>query len=165
MDSAELADVATMFEAMADAGEVPAGARAEAVVGDALALPYEDGAFDVVIASEILEHVPADDAAIAELVRACCALVARWRSACHAGCPNASAGCSPTSTTPTRAAMCGSTRRPTARQDRVARPAVHPLAPRPRPALAVLVAGNALWELSRTRIPRWRRTTSCWSGT
>lgn len=69
MDSAELATVATMFEAMADAGEVPAGARAEAVVGDALALPYEDGAFDVVIASEILEHVPADDAAIAELVR------------------------------------------------------------------------------------------------
>ena len=69
MSQSDMADVATMFEAMADAGEVPAGARAEAVVGDALALPYQDGTFDVVIASEILEHVPADDAAIAELVR------------------------------------------------------------------------------------------------
>jgi SAM-dependent methyltransferase len=39
------------------------------VVGDALALPYSDGAFDVVIASEILEHVPEDRGAIAELVR------------------------------------------------------------------------------------------------
>lgn len=69
MSESDMADVATMFEAMAAAGEAPAGARARAVVGDALALPYDDGTFDVVIASEILEHVPADDAAIAELVR------------------------------------------------------------------------------------------------
>jgi SAM-dependent methyltransferase len=68
-DAPELQNVATMFEAMAAAGEVPAGASAAAVVGDALALPYADGTFDVVIASEILEHVPTDDAAIAELVR------------------------------------------------------------------------------------------------
>ncbi len=65
----DMAEVATMFEAMAEAGEVPASARAEAVVGNALELPYEDGTFDCVIASEILEHVPEDDAAIAELVR------------------------------------------------------------------------------------------------
>ncbi len=64
-----MAEVATMFEAMAEAGEVPSSARAEAVVGNALELPYEDGTFDCVIASEILEHVPEDDAAIAELVR------------------------------------------------------------------------------------------------
>jgi SAM-dependent methyltransferase len=68
-DVAELADVAKMFEAMAEAGEVPAEASAEARAGDALDLPYADGTFDVVIASEILEHVPADEAAIAELVR------------------------------------------------------------------------------------------------
>jgi SAM-dependent methyltransferase len=68
-DVIELADVAKMFEAMAEAGEVPATAQAEARAGDALALPYADGTFDVVIASEILEHVPADEAAIAELVR------------------------------------------------------------------------------------------------
>jgi SAM-dependent methyltransferase len=68
-DKEELENVTTMFEAMAEAGEVPDTARAEAVAGDALALPYADGTFDVVIASEILEHVPADEAAIAELVR------------------------------------------------------------------------------------------------
>jgi SAM-dependent methyltransferase len=68
-DKEELENVATMFEAMAEAGEAPPSARAEAVSGDALALPYADGTFDVVIASEILEHVPADEAAIAELVR------------------------------------------------------------------------------------------------
>lgn len=68
-DAGEISAVATMFEAMADAREAPATAKARAVVGDALALPYPDGAFDCVIASEILEHIPSDAAAIAELVR------------------------------------------------------------------------------------------------
>ncbi|MFF3568001.1 class I SAM-dependent methyltransferase [Nocardia jiangxiensis] len=65
----DLAQVKVMFGAMAEAGEAPEHARAEAVQGDALALPYEDGEFDVVIASEILEHIPSDERAIAELVR------------------------------------------------------------------------------------------------
>jgi SAM-dependent methyltransferase len=39
------------------------------VLGDALCLPYPDETFDCVIASEILEHIPQDDAAIAELIR------------------------------------------------------------------------------------------------
>jgi SAM-dependent methyltransferase len=65
----ELAEVDTMLQAMGQAGEAPASAKAQVVVGDALALPYSDGTFDVVIASEILEHVPDDRGAIAELVR------------------------------------------------------------------------------------------------
>jgi SAM-dependent methyltransferase len=68
-DATELAGVDTMFRAMADSGEVPPAARAETVVGDALALPYPDRTFDCVIASEILEHVPADTKAIDELIR------------------------------------------------------------------------------------------------
>ena len=68
-DAVELANVDTMLQAMGEAGEAPASAKAQVVVGDALALPYPDGAFDCVIASEILEHIPDDDAAIAELVR------------------------------------------------------------------------------------------------
>ena len=68
-NASDISDVNTMFRGMADAGEVPASARAEAVVGDARALPYPDRTFDCVIASEILEHVPADEAVIGELIR------------------------------------------------------------------------------------------------
>ena len=65
----DLNAVDEIMQAMKDQGEVPASARGEAVKGDALDLPYADGTFDVVIASEILEHVPQDDRAVAELVR------------------------------------------------------------------------------------------------
>src|ERR1700688_1018100 len=68
-DAGELSRVEAILTAMADNVEAPASATAEAVVGDALALPYADETFDCVIASEILEHVPEDDAAIAELIR------------------------------------------------------------------------------------------------
>jgi SAM-dependent methyltransferase len=69
MDEVELKAVDDMFGAMAEVGEVPPGGSGQVRVGDILDMPYDDGTFDVVLASEILEHVPQDDRAIAELVR------------------------------------------------------------------------------------------------
>lgn len=68
-DGAELAGVAELFDAMATAGQVPPAARAHTVEGDALALPFGDGEFDRIVAAEVLEHIPADIQALAELVR------------------------------------------------------------------------------------------------
>jgi SAM-dependent methyltransferase len=68
-DESELRSVETILRAMAETGEAPAAASAKVVVGDALRLPYAGETFDCVIASEILEHIPQDDAAIAELIR------------------------------------------------------------------------------------------------
>jgi SAM-dependent methyltransferase len=65
----DLNDVDAMLRAMREEGEAPLSAKGEVVKGDALDLPYADGNFDCVIASEILEHVPEDDRAISELVR------------------------------------------------------------------------------------------------
>jgi len=39
--------------------------------GDALRLPFEDGAFDVVCCTEVLEHIPDYEAAVDELRRVC----------------------------------------------------------------------------------------------
>lgn len=68
-DAEELRNVDVMLRAMHEVGEAPEAAVAQVVIGDALALPYPHDSFDCVIASEILEHIPDDDAAIAELVR------------------------------------------------------------------------------------------------
>ncbi|OBK15874.1 class I SAM-dependent methyltransferase [Mycobacterium asiaticum] len=68
-NAAELRAVDTLLQAMAETGEAPASASAKVVRGDALNLPYSDETFDCVIASEILEHIPEDDGAIAELIR------------------------------------------------------------------------------------------------
>lgn len=68
-DGAAVQEVAGMVAAMRQAGEVPAGAAALAVRGDVRRLPFPDAAFDVVVAAEVLEHVPEDRAALAELSR------------------------------------------------------------------------------------------------
>ncbi len=68
-DGAELKGVQGMVEAMTEAGEIPPSGSGSSVQGDALALPFADGTFDRVIAAEVLEHIPADVAAIRELAR------------------------------------------------------------------------------------------------
>ena len=68
-DADELATVREWFAAMRAEGTVPAGAEADVKQGDALDLPYPDGEFDRVVAAEVLEHIPDDDTAIAELAR------------------------------------------------------------------------------------------------
>jgi ubiquinone/menaquinone biosynthesis C-methylase UbiE len=65
----EVAQVRATLGAMVDAGELAPDHPATAVQGDALALPYADGTFDRVIASEVLEHIPDDVAAMRELAR------------------------------------------------------------------------------------------------
>ncbi|SDG31754.1 class I SAM-dependent methyltransferase [Klenkia brasiliensis] len=55
--------------AIAEAGEAPVGASATAVRGDLLHLPVPDASVDRVIASEVLEHVPDDLTAFAEIAR------------------------------------------------------------------------------------------------
>jgi SAM-dependent methyltransferase len=68
-DGDELAGVLEIFGAMREQGEVPLGAEADIKQGDALAMPFADEEFDRIIASEVLEHIPDDETAIAELVR------------------------------------------------------------------------------------------------
>jgi ubiquinone/menaquinone biosynthesis C-methylase UbiE len=57
------------FEAMTDSGEVPADRYVGVLRGDATALPFADATFDAVVTSEVLEHIPDDTGALAELHR------------------------------------------------------------------------------------------------
>ena len=70
-DAAELKDVMAMFGALSDdeSATLPSSSWGSCANGDATRLPFPDGVFDRVIAAEVLEHIPDDEAAIAELAR------------------------------------------------------------------------------------------------
>ncbi|MBU6330255.1 MAG: methyltransferase domain-containing protein [Acidobacteria bacterium] len=65
----ELVQVVGTAEAMRAAGEIAPGSSCTSVNGDATRLPFADASFDRIIASEVMEHVPDDLAALAELTR------------------------------------------------------------------------------------------------
>jgi ubiquinone/menaquinone biosynthesis C-methylase UbiE len=68
-DHGELGQVAAIAAAMAEAGEIRVPASITAAAGDATRMPFPDGSFDMVIAAEVLEHIPADQSAINEIAR------------------------------------------------------------------------------------------------
>ncbi len=65
----ELREVRALFEAMVEAGEAPPTGMADTVCGNATRLPFPDATFDRIIASEVLEHIGDDVAALDELAR------------------------------------------------------------------------------------------------
>lgn len=69
MSLPELTQVMGTFGAMAAQGEASTEAMATAACGDATMLPFPDGTFDRVIASEVMEHIPDDVGALDELLR------------------------------------------------------------------------------------------------
>jgi len=68
-DRGELKQVSAIAAAMDEAGELPTGSSIYPASGDATAMPFGDDAFDVVIAAEVLEHIPADQSAMTEIAR------------------------------------------------------------------------------------------------
>ncbi len=65
----ELRQVNALFAALVAEGEAPEGATGASARGDAHRLPFPDGCFDRIIASEVVEHLPDDATAIRELAR------------------------------------------------------------------------------------------------
>lgn len=65
----EVRDVARMFGAMHEVGEIPDTTQGIGIQGDALALPFPDATFDRIITSEVMEHIRDDAAAMAEVTR------------------------------------------------------------------------------------------------
>jgi SAM-dependent methyltransferase len=69
LDRQALKHVRAVAEAMKEAGEVAAGGDLEVRRADALHLGFADASFDVVIVSEVFEHIPSDQQAMAEVHR------------------------------------------------------------------------------------------------
>ncbi|MFM8237204.1 MAG: class I SAM-dependent methyltransferase [Actinomycetota bacterium] len=67
--AADLKDVAAVAGGMIAAGEISTDQWAGVANGDALDLPFPDGAFDRVIISEVLEHIWDDERVLAEVAR------------------------------------------------------------------------------------------------
>ena len=65
----ELTQVLATADAMREAGEIAPGLSCTSVNGDGTRLPFADASFDRIIASEVMEHVPDDMAALDELTR------------------------------------------------------------------------------------------------
>ena len=69
LNEADLEYVDALVSAMAEAGEIKPQDSPVTLKADALHLPFEDGHFDRVLASEILEHLPDDRTAMVEIAR------------------------------------------------------------------------------------------------
>ena len=65
----EVVETRATLGAMVDAGEIDIERFKGVLRGDATRLPFDDDSFDIVITSEVLEHIQDDVAAIAEMVR------------------------------------------------------------------------------------------------
>ncbi len=65
----ELQTIINTSYAMKEAGEIAPGLSCTTVNGDGTRLPFADESFDRIIASEVMEHVPDDSAALAEFHR------------------------------------------------------------------------------------------------
>ncbi|MHB8290185.1 MAG: class I SAM-dependent methyltransferase [Acidimicrobiales bacterium] len=68
-DRTALTEVRGMMGALAAEDRVLQGGSGSVVNADALRLPFLDGSFDRIVAAEVLEHVPADTKAMAEIHR------------------------------------------------------------------------------------------------